>query len=299
MRPSLSCSVWRVKKLLPALVPTAVVAATLAGCNVMDVAGPRPNKELVSLARQAEADAQSGDEGLRELRRTQAEQLTHEALRLCGTEPSGDVPQTCDVTIDAAGLTPETLPQLLEASVAAAGHLPDESVDLVVAQAVDALATQPVELATQELSLDDASLGPARSCLEQEYALLYGLGLAKAYADDTLSPRIVALQSAASERAEALEGALGAAASGPAAASKTTANVTTPGGTAPALPVPAAGYQITDGAAPTNAAEAADLVERMQREVVGELRLAAARAEGDAWRTLAIQLAAQAQRAAA
>lgn len=287
MRPSLSCSVLRVKKPLPALVLAVSLAGALAGCSVMDVVGPRPNKELVSLASQAEADARSGDEGLRELRRTQAGQLENEAIRLCGTEPGGGVPKTCDVTLDAAGLSPETLPQLLDASVAATKHLPDGSVDLVVSQAIDALATQPVELAPRELSLDDAALDPARACLEQEYALLYGLGLAEAYADDALSARVAALRSAANLRVDSLESALGAAAGAKAS------------GTTAALPVPAAGYQVADGPAPTNTAEAADLVDRMQREVVGELRLAAARAEGDAWRSLAIQLAAQAQRAAA
>lgn len=265
------------KKLLPALValPTAVA---LTGCSVMDVVGPRPNKELVGLANQAEADALSGEVDLRELRAVQAVQLRGETLRLCGTEPDGGVPRTCAFELDAADLTAEPLAQLVDATVATAPRVPEESADLVVAQAIDAAALRPVELAPEGLSLIDADFEPAKAALEREYALAYGLGLAEAFADSALRGRIHALASASQERAAVLESGLGAQ-----------------------VPVPAAGYQVADGQPPATTAEATELVERLQREVVDGLRFSAARAHaeghGDAWRRAAILLAAQAQRA--
>lgn len=265
------------KKLLPALValPTAVA---LTGCSVMDVVGPRPNKELVGLANQAEADALSGEVDLRELRAVQAVQLRGETLRLCGTEPDGGVPRTCAFELDAADLTAEPLAQLVDTTVATAPRVPEESADLVVAQAIDAAALRPVELAPEGLSLVDADFEPAKAALEREYALAYGLGLAEAFADSALRGRIHALASASQERAAVLESGLGAQ-----------------------VPVPAAGYQVADGRPPATTAEATELVERLQREVVDGLRFSAARAHaeghGDAWRRAAILLAAQAQRA--
>lgn len=277
MRSSLSCSVLRVNKLLPAFMALPTAAA-LAGCSVMDVVGPRPNSELVSLANQAEADALAGDADLRELRASQADQLRGETLRLCGTEPDGEVPRTCAFELDAAGLTAEPLAQLVSSTVATAPHLPEESIDLVVAQAVDATAIRPVELAPEGLVLVDADFEPAKAALEREYALAYGLGLAEAFADGALRERIHALQATSQERVALLERGLGTEA-----------------------PVAASGYQLAGGQPPATVAEAAELVERLQREVVEGLRFTAARAHsqnhGDAWRRAAILLAAQAQRA--
>lgn len=265
------------KKLLPALVALPAAAA-LAGCSVMDVVGPRPNAQLVSLANQAEADALAGDADLRELRAAQAGQLRGEALRLCGTAPDGEVPPTCAFELDAAGVTAEPLAQLVDSTVVTAPRLPEESVDLVVAQAVDAAALRPVELAPEGLVLADADFEPATAALQREYALAYGLGLAEAFADGTLRGRIHSLQAASEQRVTLLES-----------------------GFDTDIPVAPAGFQVAGGQPPANTAEAAELVERLQCEVVEGLRFTAARAHrenhGEAWRRAAILLAAQAQRA--
>lgn len=264
----------RVKKLL--VLPAALL---LTSCTVMDVVGPRPNGEIMALAKQASADATGGDPDWRTLRQTQSQQLHDEALRLCGVDPSGKTPSSCDV---AGGDT--ELPAaadasaLLEHTVAAADKVPSDSVDLVVAQAVDALALTTVDLEPVQGQLtSDADAAAARDMLARENAMYYGLGIALAYADDGLRARIGVLRDASHERVDALTRIL-------------------PPGVGEAL-VPAAGYAFADGyAEPTSPEEAAQLVKSMQADLVKEWRYAAARADAAQWREDAIRLAAHAQR---
>lgn len=270
MGSTLSCSVWRVKKLLAA--PIALVCAgALAGCSVMDLVGPRPNKEIMALARQAAADEAAGSA----LRGEQKRQLIDEMLRLCGTDPTGAVPSSCAVELGelpvAAGAD-----ALVAQTVVAAEKVPAESRDLVVAQAVDALAAEPVEPAgagagTGSDENCESDSAAASAMLAAEDAYIYGLGIALAYADGDTRGRIERLTEASRERSAAL--ALR--------------------GEYPA------GYEFPAGAVdPTDAAGAAELVDTLHTELVQRWRLAAARAETDAWRGDAIHLAAHAQRAA-
>lgn len=278
MRPSLSCSVLRVKKLLRALTAGSL-AATLAGCTVMDVVGPRPNREIMALARQAEADA-LGDAGgdFAAVRRDQADALKAEVLRLCGTDPQGEVPSSCHATHDAELPAATTTDGVLELTVDTVPQLPEESVDLVVAQAVDVAAIAPVDLEhAEQVSLDDVDVPAVQHLLAQEYALDYGLGVATAYGDDALRGRITALREASADRAVILTAALAAAGA--------------------EVPVPAAGYKVVHAEAPTDLAGAAGLVERLRGDLVADWRLAAAHAQHDAWRRAAILLAAHAQQA--
>ena len=101
----------------------------------MDVVGPRANGEIMSLAKQASADWVFGEHPeWRELRKFQSEQLQDEALRLCGTDETGQTPQSCNV-----GYGDTDLPAaadaavLLEHTVTAADKVPADSVDLVAA----------------------------------------------------------------------------------------------------------------------------------------------------------------------
>ena len=277
MPTNLACNVQRVKKLL--LLPAT--ALLLTSCTVMDVVGPRANGEIMALAKQASADWSGGDparEQWREMRKKHSEELKGEALRLCGLDAQGQTPASCDVSYGDTDL-PATgnADALLEHTVAAADKVPAESVDLIVAQAIDALTLSPVNLepVTETVS-DTADTEAARDLLARENAVYYGLGLALAYADSDLRERVGELREASHERTAALTRVLGAADE--------------------AL-VPAAGYDFAEGyAEPANAEEAAQLVETMQSDLVAQWRYTAAHAESATWRGDAIRLAAHAQR---
>lgn len=307
------------KKLLTSLPLAATLMIGLTGCSpvdtVVDIVGPRPNPEIMTLAKQAAADGM-GDSAFSELRRMHAEQLQSEAIRLCGTNPEGEAPSSCDVSFDEQALPPaESVADLVAATAVVVAQLPAESVDLVVAQAVDAAALEPVHLDTQDQPTDwpgsevAADAEGAAAMLEREYALSYALGVARAYADPPLRERIDAVQESSAERVEAVSRFIEAgtmiadpvpdpnvspvAASAPAGDPAPT--LADEGAPQP-LPAPAAGYEFPEGAGPTNAAEAAQVVERLQRDVVDQWRIAAASANNEPWRRLAIWLAAHAQR---
>ena len=277
MPTNLACNVQRVKKLL--LLPAT--ALLLTSCTVMDIVGPRANGEIMALAKQASADWSGGDparEQWREMRKKHSEELKGEALRLCGLDAQGHTPASCDVSYGDTDL-PATgnADALLEHTVAAADKVPAESVDLIVAQAIDALTLSPVNLepVTETVS-DTADTEAARDLLARENAVYYGLGLALAYADSDLRERVGELREASHERTAALTRVLGAADE--------------------AL-VPAAGYDFAEGyAEPANAEEAAQLVSTMQGDLVKQWRYTAAHAESATWREDAIRLAAHAQR---
>lgn len=271
----------RVKKLL--VLPAALL---LSSCTVMDVVGPRANGEIMTLAKQASADWVFGEHPeWRELRKFQSEQLQDEALRLCGTDETGQTPQSCNVGYGDTDLpAPADAAALLEHTVTAADKVPDDSVDLVVAQAIDALALAPVDLSIEGPITNDATFNAATELLAAENAMYYGLGIALAYADGALRTRVAELREASHERTEALAQVIGEQAAG------------LPDNDAEAL-VPAAGYTFAEGyAEPSTTQEATELVETMHSDLVKQWRLAAADAESKPWRKAAIQLAAHAQR---
>lgn len=267
----------------------------LTGCTVMDVVGPRPNSEIMALAKQASADWVFGSDDTpewREMRKFHSEQLKDEALRLCGTDETGATPSTCDVGYGDTDLpASESVNELVGRTVAAARKVPDESVDLVVAQAIDALALAPVSLAPAPIAgegagdgaglSDDADIAAAHDMLARENALYYGLGLALAYADEGLRSRIGTLREASHERVNLLVELIPAG----------------EGASTEAL-APAAGYTFAEGyAEPTSPESAAQLVETMHNDLVTQWRRTAADANSPAWLSEAIALAAHAQRA--
>lgn len=301
MATTLSCSVFRVKKLLA--LPAVLL---LSGCTVMDVVGPRANGEIMALAKQASADWVFGSDGTpewREMRKFHGEQLQAEALRLCGVDEAGKTPSTCNVGYGDTDLPAAAAPEeLLDSTVAAAKKVPDESVDLVVAQAIDAVALASVELPADPARLSgEADIDAARAMLAQENALYYGLGLALAYADDGLRGRIRVLREASHERVSVLTtlvddpqppGDVGAG-----AAAEDGAEDGAEDAAAEAL-VPAAGYKFTEGfQEPTSLPEATHLVKTMQSDLVKQWRRTAANASSADWMRAAILLAAHAQRA--
>ncbi|OEY03848.1 hypothetical protein A0K93_07970 [Corynebacterium sp. BCW_4722] len=273
----------------------------------MDVVGPRANGEIMALAKQASADWVFGSDDTpewREMRKFHSEQLKDEALRLCGVDEAGKTPSTCNVGYEDTDLPAAAAPEeLLDSTVAAAKKVPDESVDLVVAQAIDAVALAPVELPADPARLSgQADIDAARAMLAQENALYYGLGLALAYADDGLRGRIRVLREASHERVSVLTtlvddprlpGDVGAGAGAEDGAEDAAAE----DAAAEAL-VPAAGYKFTEGfQEPTSLPEATHLVKTMQSDLVKQWRRTAADASSADWMRAAILLAAHAQRA--
>ena len=166
-------------------------------------------------------------------------------------------------------------------SADAAKRVPEESVDLVVAQAIDAAAAGDIDLedvsvGAIEVNVDPADAQAQKEILEREYAFQYGLGVAKAFGDEALAERIVALDRASKERVAAL--------------------VESVDGDTPET-VAAPGYLIGEAERPTDEASAAALVEHLRQNLVDEWRHTAAVANDPAWREAAIWLAAHAQRA--
>ena len=263
-------------KKLFALPACLLVASTVAGCTVMDVVGPRPNAEIVALARQAAADEAAGSE----LRGAQKQALVNEALRLCGTTPQGETPSSCSVELGELPAAADT-GSLVAMTAEAAKRVPEDSVDLVVAQAIDAAAAGGVDLedahpgASELDAADPADAASQKDILEREYAFQYGLGVAKAFGDDALADRIVELDRASKERVAALVESV---------------DRDTP------ETVAAPGYLIGDAEQPTDEASAAALVEHLRQNLVDEWRHTAAAANDPVWREAAIWLAAHAQR---
>ncbi|QPK82573.1 hypothetical protein G7Y29_06700 [Corynebacterium qintianiae] len=268
-------------KRLLAIVPAA---ALLTSCTALDVVGPRANGEIMALAKQASADESSlvDAPAAHDLRAAHADQLVAEAQRLCGTDPDGATPPTCRVTYGDADLPAGAVDvgalvdQVRASAVDAADKVPDDSVDLVVSQAVDTVALAPVNL--DGLNVSDApaaDLDAAREALRREYVLEYGLGMATAWGDEAVDERVDELRGASDKRREALAAAL-----------EPTGEV----------PQPLPGYEFADGSAPYDADSAAAFIERLHADTVAELRRAAGDATGSQWRDAAIGLSAHAQR---
>lgn len=201
-----------------ALLAAPLAASALVSCStsdvldaaspVIDAFGPRPDSVVLTLAQEAAADAAHGDDKLSTIRGHHADDLFNEIARLCGTDDSGEVPQTCAVERTPGDATSAGTPEAVTADALglhldAADRVPEGSVDMVVSQAVDIAATdaelpEPVELLVEE----DADL--ARGLLEREYAAVYGLDLARAFVDPAQAEATDALISAHEQRQLAL-----------------------------------------------------------------------------------------------
>ncbi|WP_342319937.1 DUF4439 domain-containing protein [Corynebacterium mayonis] len=261
-----------------ALIPLCLAVSS---CSAAEVLGPRPNKEILQLARQAEADASSlvDAPATAELRQLHAEQLYAEIIRVCGTDDSGQPPRSCRVGENTSPSKGATDAYTLAHNAAAAGaaaaqSVPAESVALVVAQAIDTAATQPLDFPKVNVT-DDADVATARAMLDQEYAFDYALGLCAAYTLDDVDQRIIQLRKASSQRRAFL------------------IDLIEPHGE---LPVSAPGYELGENT-PTDESSAATLVEKLAEDMVLRWRATAATAESTAWAIAAITLAAQAQSA--
>ena len=275
-------SVFPVKKLLVAVLAVPL-GLSLASCDLLDVVGPRPDKSVLGLANQATADAQSLSEpALAELRSKQAQELYGEVTRLCGSIDA-EVPRSCEFSADPRELAGASdAVQLRESAVQSLStsldKVPAESRDLVAAQAVDIVAaTGPALDSESTVALQHKDdIAQASRALQTEYEFLYGIGLAKAFADAPLHARIATLEEAANERVAFLRSSLRDANS---------------------IPVAAAGYQLAHGEALADAADAESLVDALSAQLIHSWRSTVAQAHSAEWKEQSLMLAAQAQHA--
>ncbi|OIR42508.1 hypothetical protein BJP08_04180 [Corynebacterium sp. NML140438] len=270
------------KKLLVAVLAVPL-GLSLASCDLLDVVGPRPDKSVLGLANQATADAQSLSEpALAELRSKQAQELYGEVTRLCGSIDA-EVPRSCEFSADPRELAGASdAVQLRESAVQSLStsldKVPAESRDLVAAQAVDIVAaTGPALDSESTVALQHKDdIAQASRALQTEYEFLYGIGLAKAFADAPLHARIATLEEAANERVAFLRSSLRDANS---------------------IPVAAAGYQLAHGEALADAADAESLVDALSAQLIHSWRSTVAQAHSAEWKEQSLMLAAQAQHA--
>ena len=268
------------KKLLVAVLAVPL-GLSLASCDLLDVVGPRPDKSVLGLANQATADAQSLSEpALAELRSKQAQELYVEVTRLCGSIDA-EVPRSCEFSADPRELAGASdAVQLRESAVQSLStsldKVPAESRDLVAAQAVDIVAaTGPALDSESTVALQHKDdIAQASRALQTEYEFLYGIGLAKAFADAPLHARIATLEEAANERVAFLRSSLRDADS---------------------IPVAAAGYQLAHGEALADAADAESLVDALSAQLIHSWRSTVAQAHSAEWKEQSLMLAAHAQ----
>lgn len=263
----------------PRLAIICIAAALpLAACSPVDIFGPHANGTIMELAKQASADWVFGDGEWSELRAFHAEQLQDEARRLCGTNDAGEVPSSCNVAYGDTDLPGDTNPRdLVTQTAEAAEKVPDESRDLIIAQAIDAVATAklPIEGMEPLNEKDTDALESAKQLITAEYAAEFGLDIASAYADDALQARIDELRLLHDARLAALHHAFPNA----------------------ELPSREAGYEVPGGS-PTTTEEAVAFVDALENDLITRWRAAAADADSPEWRELAILLAGHAQSAA-
>ena len=182
----------------------ALSLPALAACQpvnaIVEKLGPSPDTALLELARQADGDVLAlktfpGEKaGLLDTRRSQADQLYGEITRLCGTHPDGSVPTSCrverqDSVAAAAENNEEVVKNSSSQLLRQADSVPEESRDLVVAQAIDLLALTPTAdpdgLEVPELDIREphkSSVEAARALLDWEYGIVYAADFARALA---------------------------------------------------------------------------------------------------------------------
>lgn len=253
-----------------------VGALGLSACSL--VPKPEPDPALTALYQRAAADAtaaaDAADPDTEALRSGDAQELKGEIERLCGHYDDGSVPSSCDVTATDAGSVDTSTPattQILDTIA----QVPQESLPVVVPEFVDlaargatlpALHSADLSTATnstmkkEELSQDVEALTEQ---LKQEYALIYGLGVALAFADSDLQQRVTDAIAQHREIASVLEASF-------------------PAGTT--APAPEAGYSLDQYTVPADAATAAQFVDEALADRAESWAATASTAHAESWR---------------
>lgn len=279
-------TVQYVNRRLTAFLLAPLLAVTLSACTaadrIVEQFGPRPHPAVLDLAHRAEADAGSGT-ATAELRAGHAEELFTEVQRLCGVDETGTTPDSCAFERGVTN-TPAPTKDSGEAALAeylqAIPRVPQESVDLLVSQAVDLAGVttgeELPELPAPRESLTESDADTLRELADGEHAAIYALDIAQAYLDETGDAQAAALIVAAEERLAVLNQTL-----------------TSTG----AVPLPAPGYDFA-GDPPVDATMAVDLLNRVAADVDAAWRRAAAGTTDPAGREWLIQIAGHAAAAA-
>lgn len=273
----------RLTALLAAPLLTAVLSSCAALDDVVEQFGPRPNAAVLELAQRASADADADTASpTATLRAGHATELFEEVERLCGVGEDGATPPSCDIDaatgeVDASAGDDAAL----DGYLAALPRVPAESVDLVVSQAVDlAAAPSSTELPDLPAPLEPVTAADAetlRGLLADEHAAVYALDIAQAYLDDAGDARVADLIDAHEQRITVL-----------------TRTLEPTGET----PVAAPGYAFDGVTAPTDQAQAGQLVDRIAETTDLTWRNAAADAGSLATREWLVRLAGHAAKAA-
>lgn len=252
----------------------------LSSCAVLDVLGPRPNAELLGLAQQAVTDQSGHADDVPEfaqLRGEQAEALLVEISRLCGTDETGALPETCvvepaelrDTELAPAGGAGESL----ERTLTSLPEVPEESVDLLTTHAIElATADQDTSLPQPPAVADEDDLETARELLTRSYAAEYGLGVAVAFLSPENRPLYDSVLTGIQERILSLQLLL-----------EPTGDV----------PVAEPGYEFTTGPDPA-AGMAAEFVRSVAAAEELRWQVAASEAESAEWRSFTVDAAAHA-----
>ncbi|RNE49383.1 DUF4439 domain-containing protein [Corynebacterium alimapuense] len=248
------------------------VSPLLASCTIedtLDFFGPKPNQELASLADQATLDTEQFG-AVSELRQRHTDELSAEIIRLCGVFPNGTIPESCEFVPDPTQATGIDLEQSLALTLEAAEDVPEESVALVTRQAVDlARVEAPSEL---PVAVDpERSSADARLLLEREYAVVYGLGVARAFISFDRLDALDALAQTHVQRISALREAL------------VIANDNDSDGDSE-IPVAEAGYEFNGIDELSTAKEAEAFVDRIESDLAQDWLAAAVDAQSPDWR---------------
>lgn len=266
-----------------ALILTAATA--LSACSALDMLGPRPDQKLEALYFRAVEDAATLAEQtpeLADLRASQADALLVEIQRLCGVDPSGVVPISCEVEPAdprKSGDTENEVPEgiinaALMGTVLATAKVPEESRDLLTTQSIElAAADGDTSLPETPAVTAEADLMTARGLLEQELATEYGLSVALAFADLDTRDLIEALLTAQRERILALQLLLQGRGD---------------------VPEPEPGYEFDTLPEPVDPTSARAFTETIAADNQLRWQSAAAVAESTSWRSFAVEAAAHA-----
>lgn len=273
---------------LKPLTSTALIlsaATALSACSALDMLGPRPDQKLEALYFRALEDAEIlADQApdLAELRSSQADALLVEIQRLCGVDPDGVVPISCEVGPadpqepgDPENNVPEgIINTALMGHVLATAEVPEESRDLLTAQSIElAAADGDTSLPETPAVTAEADLAAARVLLEQELATEYGLGVARAFAEPETRGLIDELLTAQRERILSLQLLLQGSGE---------------------VPEPEPGYEFDTLPEPVDPASARTFAETVAADNRLRWQSAAAVAESTSWRSFAVEAAAHA-----
>ena len=262
-------------------VATLFLAGGLAACTI--IPAPEADPTLSALSADAHADVAelSGtDPRGAEVRERHAEALDAEIRRLCGVLEDGTVPDSCtvpeatDATVSATIGSADVLPESAELIAREVASVPQESVLKLTRMhgELAVLTGTTAEPSAAETFVDDATFDPdsadleaALRALEWQYSAIYGLEVAQAWADPPVATSIGEAVAGHRELAEQLRELLS-------------------GVPESRLPVPAAGYGMPEGKAPTDAGSALATAVSIETDSVFMWQADATTAEQPVWR---------------